>query len=75
MPLAAFQRTSEHRAPRAACPSAGAARASFSRQVPHGVDFFVRLGIVEAPGDPDAFAAAAPRLGVFRIDRLLVRPG
>ena len=33
----------------------------FPRQVPHGVRFF-RL-----PPDPDAFAAAAPRLTVFRV--------
>ncbi len=34
----------------------------FPRQVPHGVQFF-RL-----PPDPEAFAAAAPSLTVFRID-------
>lgn len=40
----------------------------FPAQVPHGVDFFVRLGVVSPPGDGDAFAAAAPRLAVFRLE-------
>jgi hypothetical protein len=40
----------------------------FPRQVPHGVQFFeLVLGI---PNDPEAFAAAAPRCPVFRIDEL-----
>jgi hypothetical protein len=40
----------------------------FPRQVPHGVQFFeLVLGI---PNDPEAFAAAAPRCPVFRIDQL-----
>ena len=42
----------------------------FPVQVPGGVQFFVRIGLVRAPGDPDAFAEAAPRLAVFRIDPL-----
>jgi hypothetical protein len=38
----------------------------FPRQVPHGTQFFERvLGI---PNDPEAFAAAAERCPVFRID-------
>ncbi|GAB2730575.1 nitroreductase/quinone reductase family protein [Nocardia thraciensis] len=40
---------------------------AFPREVPHGVQFFVKTGVVESP-DPDAFAAAAPRCPVFRID-------
>jgi hypothetical protein len=39
----------------------------FPREVPHGVEFFVRAGIVES-ADPDAFAAAAPRCAVFRAE-------
>jgi deazaflavin-dependent oxidoreductase (nitroreductase family) len=39
----------------------------FPRKVPHGVQFFVRAGIVESP-DPEAFAAAAPRCTVFRVE-------
>ena len=42
----------------------------FPRQVPHGVRFFVLVGAVEPPADPAAFAAAAPRLTVFRVDPL-----
>lgn len=42
----------------------------FPVQVPGGTGFFVRMGIVEQPADPDAFAAAAPRLTLIRIDRL-----
>ena len=40
----------------------------FPRQVPHGVQFFVTVGAVRPPADAEAFAAAAPRLTVFRID-------
>lgn len=40
---------------------------AFPREVPHGVQFFVRTGIVRGP-DPDSFAAAAPRCPVFRIE-------
>jgi hypothetical protein len=41
----------------------------FPRQVPHGVQFFeLVLGI---PNDPEAFAAAALRCPVFRIDDLM----
>ncbi len=40
---------------------------AFPREVPHGVQFFVRMGIVES-ADPEAFAAAAARLAVFRIE-------
>ena len=39
----------------------------FPRDVPHGVQFFVKAGIVESP-DPQAFAAAAPRCTVFRVE-------
>jgi hypothetical protein len=40
----------------------------FPRQVPYGVQFFVTVGAVRLPADPEALAAAAPRLTVFRID-------
>ena len=39
----------------------------FPTQVPGGVGFFVRLGVVASP-DPEAFAEAAPKLALFRID-------
>ncbi len=39
----------------------------FPREVPHGVQFFVKAGIVESP-DPEAFAAAAPHCTVFRVE-------
>ena len=39
----------------------------FPVKVPHGVSFLVRVGAVAPPGDPDAFAAAAPRLAVFLV--------
>jgi hypothetical protein len=38
----------------------------FPRQVPGGVQYFERM--LGLPSDPDAFAAAAPRCPVFRID-------
>jgi hypothetical protein len=37
-------------------------------QPPHGVQFFEKL--LNMPGDPEAFAAAAPRCPVFRLDSL-----
>lgn len=41
----------------------------FPRQIPHGVQFFeMTLGL---PSDPEAFAAAAPRCPVFRIEELV----
>ncbi len=40
----------------------------FPRQVPHGVAYFEKL--LNLPGDPEAFAAAAPRCPVFRFDPL-----
>ncbi|MBF6172864.1 nitroreductase/quinone reductase family protein [Nocardia blacklockiae] len=42
---------------------------AFPTEVPHGVQFFVKTGVVTSP-DPEAFAAAAPRCPVFRIDPL-----
>lgn len=38
----------------------------FPRQVPHGVQYFERM--LGLPNDPEAFAAAAPRCPVFRVD-------
>jgi len=40
----------------------------FPRRIPAGVQFFVRSGLVEAPGTPDQFEAAADRLALFRIE-------
>ena len=40
----------------------------FPRQIPGGVQIFVRLGLVEAPGGPDQFRAAAEHLVLFRLD-------
>ena len=41
---------------------------AFPRQIPAGVQFFIRMGLVEAPGGPDQFEAAADKLALFRID-------
>ncbi len=40
----------------------------FPRQIPAGVQFFNRMGLVDAPGRPDQFEAAADKLSLFRID-------
>jgi hypothetical protein len=40
---------------------------AFPREVPHGVRFMLNSGAVES-ADPEAFAAAAPRCPVFRIE-------
>jgi deazaflavin-dependent oxidoreductase (nitroreductase family) len=40
---------------------------AFPTEVPGGITFFVRLGLV-TKGDPDEFAAAADRVAVFQID-------
>lgn len=42
----------------------------FPVQVPAGVRFFVLVGAVRPPADPDAFADAAPVLAVFRMEPL-----
>ena len=39
---------------------------AFPMEVPHGVGFFVRVGLVTG-GDPDEFAAAADSVAVFEI--------
>jgi deazaflavin-dependent oxidoreductase (nitroreductase family) len=39
---------------------------AFPTEVPHGVDFFVRLGLVER-ADAEQFAAAAERVAVFEL--------
>ena len=39
---------------------------AFPTEVPHGVPFFVRLGLVTA-GDPDEFAGIADRVAVFEL--------
>ncbi|GAA3385251.1 nitroreductase/quinone reductase family protein [Cryptosporangium minutisporangium] len=45
---------------------------AFPSEVPHGVPFFVRIGLVRG-ADPDEFAAAADQVAVFRVDS--ERPG
>jgi hypothetical protein len=39
---------------------------AFPTEVPHGVQFFVRLGLVKS-GDPDEFAGIADRVAVFEL--------
>lgn len=46
----------------------GPTLSEFPRQVPHGVQYFER--VLNLPGDPEAFAAAAPHCPVFRFDPL-----
>jgi deazaflavin-dependent oxidoreductase (nitroreductase family) len=41
----------------------------FPRLVPHGVRFFVMTGVVSAP-TAEAFADAAPRCAVFKVEQL-----
>ena len=43
----------------------------FPSQIPAGVQFFIRIGLVEAPGRPDQFEGAAARLALFRIDPIV----
>lgn len=43
-----------------------AVMAAFPREVPHGVQFFVRIGLVER-GTSEEFAAASDRVSVFEI--------
>lgn len=40
----------------------------FPLQIPAGVQFFIRMGLVEPPGRPDQFEAAAEKMALFRID-------
>jgi hypothetical protein len=47
--------------------SAGIVR-EFPLKIPAGVQFFVRLGLVEKPAGPDQFQAAAEQLALFRIE-------
>jgi deazaflavin-dependent oxidoreductase (nitroreductase family) len=39
---------------------------AFPTEVPHGVPFFVRIGLVQS-ADPDDFAAVADRVAVFEL--------
>lgn len=48
-------------------PESAEVAAEFPKQIPAGVQFFVRMGLVEAPGRPEQFKSAAPRLALFRI--------
>lgn len=45
----------------------GTVMRAFPREVPHGVPFFVRLGLVTR-ADPDQFEAAADRVAIFRLE-------
>ncbi|GAA0526112.1 nitroreductase/quinone reductase family protein [Paractinoplanes ferrugineus] len=40
---------------------------AFPKEVPHGVQMFVKTGVVR-DSTPDGFAAAAPHVAVFRIE-------
>ena len=51
-------------------PESGRIVREFPRLIPAGVQFFVRLGLVKAPGGPDQFDAAAERLTLIRIEPL-----
>jgi hypothetical protein len=51
-----------------AAPASATIAREFPHQIPAGVQFFVRLGLVDPPGRPDQFEAAAGRLAVFRLD-------
>jgi len=51
-------------------PESGRIMREFPRQIPAGAQFFVRLGLVEPPGGPDQFEAAADRLTLIRIEPL-----
>jgi len=42
----------------------------FPVQMPAGVRFFVQVGVVRPPADPDAFAEAASALAVFKVEPL-----
>jgi len=48
-------------------PDSGPIVREFPRQIPAGVQFFVRLGLVQAPGGPEQFEAAASRLALFEV--------
>ena len=49
-------------------PESASIAPEFPNQIPAGVQFFIQLGLVEPPGRPDQFEAAAGKLAVFRID-------
>jgi hypothetical protein len=40
----------------------------YPRRVPTGVPFYLRVGLVEPPGRPDQFEAAADRLALFDVE-------
>jgi deazaflavin-dependent oxidoreductase (nitroreductase family) len=47
----------------------GSVLREFPAQVPHGVSMFMKTGVVGEP-TPEGFAAAAPRVAVFRIESM-----
>ena len=49
-------------------PESASVVGAFPRQLPAGVQFFIQLGLVEAPGRPDQFEAATDRLTLFRVE-------
>src|SRR5262249_48359303 len=48
-------------------PESKAIVSEFPRQIPRGIRFFTTTGLVDGPGRPDQFAAAAEKLTLFRI--------
>lgn len=42
---------------------------AFPTEVPHGVDFFVQLGLVDGP-EPESFAGASAQVAVFELSRV-----
>lgn len=49
-------------------PSSAAIVREYPLQIPGGVRFFVRSGLVEPPGTPDQFEVAAEKVVLFRVE-------
>jgi hypothetical protein len=50
-------------------PSSARIVGEFPKQIPAGVQFFIRMGFVDSPGRSDQFEAAVDKLALFRVDR------
>ncbi len=48
-------------------PASGPIVREFPRQIPGGVQFFIRTRLVDPPGTPDQFEAAAEKVVLFQI--------
>ena len=48
-------------------PNSGPIVREFPRQIPGGVQFFIRTGLVDPPGTPDQFEAGAESVVLFRV--------